>query len=163
MNPPALVTTDRIYRASDLNRRGREVLDAARLSGARIVDTDGTSMVLVPERVLEQTVDRLAMETMLVAAMRAWRELAGGSDVTVEALRWVNRLDADDRATFAEEVVAAFDEAGRTSDPTPLRILLYEWEVTARLPYDKQLNARLAAGFEPGSYAEVERPVDAAP
>ena len=60
-------------------------------------------------------------------------------------------------------VYVAFDEAGRTSDPTPLRILLYEWEVTARLPYDEQLNARLAAGFEPGSYAEVERPVDAAP
>jgi hypothetical protein len=77
MNPPALVTTDRIYRASDLNRRGREVLDAARLSGARIVDTDGTSMVLVPERVLEQTVDRLAMETMLVAAMRAWQAAKG--------------------------------------------------------------------------------------
>lgn len=158
----SLVSADRVYRASDLNRRGREVLDTARASGARIVDTDGTSMVLVTERVLEQTVGRLELATMLVAAMRAWRELANGDDVTVDALRWVNRLDAADRATFAEEVAAAFDEASRTSDPIPLGILLREWEVTARQPYDEHLEARLAAGFDPGAYVEIERPADTA-
>lgn len=158
----SLISADRVYRASDLNRRGREVLDTARASGARIVDTDGTSMVLVTERVLEQTVGRLELATMLVAAMRAWRELANGQDVTVDALRWVNRLDPTDRATFAEEVAAAFDETSRTSDPIPLRILLREWEVTARQPYDEQLKARLAAGFDPGAYVEIERPPDAA-
>lgn len=156
------ISADRVYRASDLNRRGREVLDTARASGARIVDTDGTSMVLVTERVLEQTVGRLESATMLVAAMRAWRELANGDDVTVDALRWVNRLDVDDRATFAEEIARAFDEASRTSDPIPLAVLLREWEVTARQPYDDQVEARLAAGFDPGTYVEIERPADAA-
>ncbi len=163
MDAGIAVSSERVYRASDLNRRGREVLDTARRAGARIVDTDGTSMVLLTERVLEQTAGRLEVATMLVAAMRAWREVSSGVDVTVDQLRWVNRLDDADRQTFAEEVAAAFDEAGRTSDATALRILLHEWEVTARQPYDAQLEARLAGGFEPDDYLEIERPADAAP
>lgn len=156
----SMVSADRVYRVSDLNRRGREVLDTARATGARIVDTDGTAMVLVTERALEQTVGRLETATMLVAAMRAWRDLERGGDVTVDALRWVNRLDADDRATFAQEIAAAFDEASRTSDPIPLGLLLREWEVTARQPYDEQLEARLTAGFDPSHYVELGRPAD---
>ncbi len=155
-----LVTSDRIYRASDLNRRGREVLDTARTSGARIVDTDGTSMVMVPERVLDRAAGRLDVAVMLVAAMRAWRELEAGGDVTVDTLRWINRLDAEDRATLAREVVAAFDEAGRTANALPLGVLLDQWETTASLPYDQEYLARLDDGFDPASYVEAERPTD---
>ena len=36
----SMISADRVYRASDLNRRGREVLDTARATGARIVDAD---------------------------------------------------------------------------------------------------------------------------
>jgi hypothetical protein len=42
------MSTDMIYTASDLDRKRREVADAARRGLARIRDTDGMSLVILP-------------------------------------------------------------------------------------------------------------------
>ena len=158
MTTATLITSDRIFRASDLNRRGREVLDAARATGARIADTDGAAMVMVAEGAVERVLTRLGVAELQVVAMRAWRELDAGRDVTADALRWANRLDADDRKELADDLIAAFDEAGRTGDARPLMLLLAEWRVTAEQPYDVGLLDRLGDGFRPEDYREVGRP-----
>ena len=163
MSRISLVSSDRIYRASDLNRRGREVLTTARASGARIVDTDGTALVMVEEGVLDRALERLGVAEIQIAAMRAWRELAGDRDVTADLMRWANRLHPDDRAILAQELADSLDEAARTGDARELLQMLREWEKTSELPYDQELVDRLAAGFDPSEYIEVLRPTDDEP
>ena len=163
MSRISLVSSDRIYRASDLNRRGREVLTTARASGARIVDTDGTALVMVEEGVLDRALERLGVAEIQIAAMRAWRELAGDRDVTADLMRWANRLHPDDRAILAQELADSLDEAARTGDARELLQMLREWEKTSELPYDQELVDLLAGGFKPEDYIEVGRPTSDPP
>jgi hypothetical protein len=80
------MSTDVIYTASDLDRRRREVTDTARRGLARIRDTDGTGLVLLPAHHYE------VLETVS---------------------RWYDRLDVVERARAkpaAERVPADFGD-----------------------------------------------------
>ncbi|MGH3789201.1 MAG: hypothetical protein ACRDRU_11695 [Pseudonocardiaceae bacterium] len=93
-----------IYTVSDLSRKRREVADVARRGLARIRDTDGTDLVLMPARQYEvlaavsRWADRLGVVERALAKSRAERTLADFGDLT-----WLRHFD-DDLAEFVLEL-----------------------------------------------------------
>jgi hypothetical protein len=150
--------TDVIYTASDLDRKRREVTDTARRGLARIRDTDGTSLVMLPAHHYEvlETVslwhDRLAV----VERARAKREDRTATDFG--DLTWLRHLDDEDLAAFVVEVSAAVSLAYHDDDLTQLEQLVRDWRVTAAELADPARREVLLGGFDSADYVEVARP-----
>jgi hypothetical protein len=104
---------ERTYQASDLAGTGRrEFLDEAKAGSARLRDTDGTSLIMLPEGELSflsmmrgLIADYLALETALGRARedRAVTDFGG--------LAWAEVLDDDDlhelRREYSQELARA--------------------------------------------------------
>jgi hypothetical protein len=60
-----------IYQASDLNRQGRAILDAARQGEARIRDTNGASLLLLSEERVQISTELLQISSNLVTLLEA--------------------------------------------------------------------------------------------
>ena len=154
------MSTDVIYTASDLDRRRREVTDTARRGLARIRDTDGTGLVLLPARhyeVLEAVsrwYDRLDVVERARAKPAADRVPADFGDLT-----WLRHLDDDDLAQLLHEVRAAVSVAYHDDDLTELEQLVRDWRVTADELADPARREVLLGGFDAADYVEAARPV----
>jgi hypothetical protein len=153
------MSTDIIYTASDLDRRRREVTDTARRGVARIRDTDGLGLVLLPARhydVLEAVGrwhDRLEIVERARAKPPGDRVASDFGDLT-----WLRHLDEDDLATFVAEVRAAVSLAYHDDDLGELEQLLRDWRITADELADATRREVLLGGFDPGDYIETTRP-----
>lgn len=150
------VASNVVYRASDLNRRGREILDAAREGGARIADKDGVPLLLIPESEIKAAESASADLELAVCAHEILRDLEESRVVTLADFRWVNRLEADERSEFMAELRESLAPAGTHSDYFDLRTLLGEWEVTSRLPTGSL--GVLEAPYSEDDWVSVERP-----
>ena len=153
------MATDVIYTASDLDRRRREVTDTARRGLARIRDTDGTGLVLLPARhyeVLEAVsrwYDRLDVVERARAKPAAERAPADFGDLT-----WLRHLDDDDLAQFLQEVRAAVSVAYHDDDLSELEQLVRDWRATADELADPARREVLLGGFDAADYVEAARP-----
>jgi hypothetical protein len=153
------MATDVIYTASDLDRRRREVTDTARRGLARIRDTDGTGLVLLPARhyeVLESVsrwYDRLDVVERARAKPAAERVPADFGDLT-----WLRHLDDDDLAQFLHEVRAAVSVAYHDDDLGELEQLVHDWRATADELADPARREVLVGGFDAAEYVEAPRP-----
>lgn len=153
------MATDMIYTASDLDRRRREVTDAARRGLARIRDTDGTGLVLLPARhydVLE-AVSRWYERLDLVGRARA-KPVAERMPADFGDLTWLRHLDDEDLATFLAEVRAAVSIAYHDDDLSELEQLVRDWRTTADELADSARRETLLGGFDPADYVEAPRP-----
>ena len=150
---------DVIYTASDLDRRRREVIDTARRGLARIRDTDGTGLVLLPARhydVLEAVSrwhDRLDVVERARAKPAPDRVAHDYGDLT-----WLRHLDEDDLATFIGEVRAAVLVAYHDDDLTELDQLVRDWRATADELADPARREVLLGGLDPHDYVDAARP-----
>ncbi|MGH3979686.1 MAG: hypothetical protein ACRDRZ_11915, partial [Pseudonocardiaceae bacterium] len=126
------MSSDVIYTVSDLNRKRREVADAARRGLARIRDTDGTGLVLLPARhyeVLEAVsrwADRLGVVERAQTKSRAERQPADFGDLT-----WLRHLDDEDLAQFVTELRQTLSLAYHDEDLTSLDNAVVDWKATA--------------------------------
>lgn len=151
--------TDRVFTVSDLDRRRREVIDAARGGLARIRDTDGTALVLVPARhyrVLE-IVSRWASRIQVVERARA-KPASARSTFDFGDLTWLRHLDDADLDEFVAEMRDAVSVAYHDEETEALETLVREWRTTADELADPTRRDVLLGGFERGDYAEVARP-----
>lgn len=148
-----------IYTASDLDRKRREVTDAARRGLARIRDTDGTGLVLLPARHYEvldavsRWHDRLDVAERAFAKPREDRVPRDFGELT-----WLRHFDDDDLATFIAELRAAVSVAYHDDDLTELDELVRGWRVTAEELADPARRQVLLGDFAAGDFAEVGRP-----
>lgn len=153
------MATDVIYTASDLDRKRREVTDAARMGVARIRDTDGMALVLLPAHhydVLETVSrwhDRLEVVQRARTKPASERVPSDFGDLT-----WLRHLDDDDLATFLTEVRAAVSVAYHDDDLTELEQLVRDWRATADELADPARREVLLGGFDPADYVEASRP-----
>ncbi|MGH3679930.1 MAG: hypothetical protein ACRDT2_06700 [Natronosporangium sp.] len=153
------MSTDVIYTASDLDRKRREVTDAARHGLARIRDTDGTGLVLLPAHHYEvlETVsrwhDRLAVVDRARATSPADRSPTDFGDLT-----WLRHLDDDDLATFVAELRSAVSLAYHDDDLAELERLIQDWRVTADELADSTRREVLLGAFRANDFVEVARP-----
>lgn len=121
-----------IFQASDLNQRGRAVLDAARAGEARVRDKDGLSFIVLPEQrlqalatVVKAAVNLVALEQAMDATPES-RSLRDYGDWT-----WLRAFDDDDLQEFIAEMRDALLVAGREESPLTVADTLHRWRVTA--------------------------------
>lgn len=150
-----------VFQASDLNQRGRAVLDAARTSEARVRDKDGTGLVVIREHrfrtlrtALDTTANLMAVEQMLDVD-RSERTLRDYGDWT-----WLRVFDDDDMQGFVREMRDALLVAGREESVVQVEETLERWRITARQLSDPQRKAILLHGekLDGDKFIEVERP-----
>lgn len=156
-----MVNASIVFQASDLNQRGRAVLDAARNGEARVRDKDGTSLLVVPEyrfrtltTILSATANLMAIEQMLDVDRDA-RSLRDYGDWT-----WLRLFDDEDIDEFVREMRDALLVAGREESSTPVGETLERWQVTAQQLSDPQRRAILLdrENISPDDFVEVTRP-----
>jgi hypothetical protein len=153
------MATDVIYTASDLDRRRREVTDTARRGLARIRDTDGMGLVLLPARHYEvlETVSRWYERLEVVERARA-KPAADRVPADFGELTWLRHLDDDDLAQFLREVRAAVSVAYHDDDLSELEQLVRDWRATADELADPARREVLLGGFDAADYVEAPRP-----
>jgi hypothetical protein len=150
---------DVIYTASDLDRRRREVTDTARRGLARIRDTDGTGLVLLPARHYEvlETVSRWYDRLDVVERTRA-KPAGERLPADFGELTWLRHLDDDDLAQFLQEVRAAVSVAYHDDDLSELEQLVRDWRATADELADPARREVLLGGLDTADYVEAARP-----
>jgi hypothetical protein len=149
-----------IYQASDLNQRGRNILDAARSGEARLRDKDGFSLVMVPEArlaaltaVARAAASLAALEHALAAQSSLPLDLASYGDWP-----WLRVFDAEDLQEFIRELREAVIVAGREEATGLLDETLYRWRVTAEALEDPLRRSVLLGTPGAEDFVEVSRP-----
>src|SRR3972149_3656246 len=98
-----------VFQASDLNQKGRALLDAARAGWARLRDKDGVSLVMLPEqrvdallRIASTVANLLTMERSIAHQHEGPLDLASFGEWT-----WLRLLDEEDLAEVIRDMHAA--------------------------------------------------------
>jgi hypothetical protein len=149
---------ERIYLASDLAQKRREVIDEARSDFAQIRDTDGTSLVMLEQRRFDFLRGMLGLVAKWVRLDLALsRPFAERHSTDFGEFAWLESFDQDDQETFHSELLEAINLAVANSDLAPIKTCIDDWQRTARaLSNEKVKRALTAAGDD--DYAEVKRP-----
>ncbi|HYO53576.1 hypothetical protein [Archangium sp.] len=149
-----------IYLASDLSTKRRDVLNAARAGLARIRDTDGLGLVLVPQRNFEILRAYRELLAKLLMLESAWKRPASErcpSDFGEFA--WLVAFDEDDQKSFHRELLDASIQALATDSFDPVNACVEDWRMTARsLSKEKSRRVLTAPGDDLSTFEEVERP-----
>lgn len=153
------MTAEVIYTASDLDRKRREVTDAARRGLARIRDTDGMGLVLLPARHYEVLESVSRWHDRLDVAERA-RAKPAQDRVPHDfgELTWLRHLDDDDLAVCLAELRAAVSVAYHDDDLSELDELVRDWRATADELADPVRRQVLLGGFAAGDFVEAAEP-----
>ncbi len=155
-----------IFQSSDLNRRGRAVLDAAREGIARIRDTDGASLVLTREESLEAMRHQLDAMRQLADAMASFITLDRALDhehrqpllSELGQWTWMRRLPTEDVGAFLRDIGDALYESCREMSAAPLATVVDDWKATAEALEDPLARETLLGTSAPGDYVEIKRP-----
>src|SRR5438309_1968950 len=103
---------DRVYLASDLAQRRREVIDEARSDFAQIRDTDGTSLVMLEQGRFDFLRGMLALVPKWVRLDLALnRPFAERQSTDFGELAWLESFDQEDQETFRGELLEAINLA----------------------------------------------------
>lgn len=132
------------FQATDLARRSREVLSAARtVTGAIIRDKDGESLLVEPAaragRIRYER-DGMRSALRLLRLLSLPREVR--DPVLYGELAWLAALPAEAQEQFVWEFVRGL-EAMDATGPEPVEQVLYEWRQTARAWADEDLRGEL--------------------
>lgn len=153
------------YVPSDLQRRYRTILDEAKAGEARVRDSDGTTILLLPEadvqafRQISSAASNLARVERVAEAMVTRRPaLAEYGD-----WRWLHVFDADDLREFIREVREAIIVGAREGSTALLDEQLHAWQITGRQADDPLFRTILTGGAVEEDFVEVRRPEAAAP
>ncbi len=138
------IAPDTTFQATDLARRSRDVLSAARTStGAIIRDKDGESLLVEPAARSGRVRYELAGMRNAVRLLRLLDLPEGLRDpVLYGEFAWAAALPEDDQKQFAWEFVRTLESIEATG-PEPIEQLLYEWRQTARAWVDEDLRGEL--------------------
>ena len=149
-----------IFQASDLNQKGRAVLDAARAGWARLRDKDGVSLVMLPERRVDALLKVAnAVANLLVIERAIAQKQEGQLDLTsLGEWTWLRVFDKEDLAQFIDEIRDAVIVAAREESAELLDETLQRWRVTADVLQDPIRREILLGADREEDYMEVSRP-----
>lgn len=148
-----------MYRAGELGEEAREIVAAARSGMARVEDTDGTSLVVMPEARLAVLTDlvRCASQHLVIESVLRLPP-ADRSPASHGEHPWLQVFDDDDLSTFATELGDALLVAAGGGSTADLNRLVADWRVTAEVLADRASRDVLLGAHEPGDLLEVTRP-----
>jgi hypothetical protein len=152
-------TVETIYQASDLAQRRREFIDEARRGCARLRDTDGVSLVMVPSSAFEVLVslrDWFARDLRLEDVLgRPWAERR---PIEFGDLAWLCVFDDDDQMAFHRELHEALMLTLASDSTEPVDRCVREWRTTARALSDTARRTVLVGAVTEDDFEEVARP-----
>lgn len=151
---------DRIYQASDLASKRRELMDAARLGLAQIRDTDGTGLVMLPQdrfdylRAVREQFGRFIALVGTFERPAAERRATDFGDFA-----WLTAFDEDDQFAFRSELLEALVQSLAQDSVEPAERCISEWRTTARaLSNEKSRRILTGPGDDDAVFEEVGRP-----
>jgi hypothetical protein len=160
------LATARIHQASELNARYRQILDEAKASGvARLRDSDGTSIVIVPESEIAELESMRGTYDVIARAVRGFLviETAVRDDRRPEGLElgdwpWLREFDLDDFTTFVADLRLAISEAVWQLEAAPIVDVLTGWRKSADALNDPLSRDTLLGHSTAHDYVEARRP-----
>lgn len=160
------LATARIHQASELNARYRQILDEAKTSGiARLRDSDGTAIVIVPESEIAEFESTRGTYDLITRVVRSFLvvETAVREGRCPEGLElgdwpWLREFDLDDLTTFVVELRRAISEALSQLESTPIVGVLGGWRKTADALSDPLSRGTLLGRGTADEYVEARRP-----
>lgn len=78
-------------------------------------------------------------------------------DLLPQVFPWIRFLPADDRISFAQELIDVMEASGQLDSPVPVLHLIAQWQHTAEIYADPDLLAALRSE-EAGDFGPVPRP-----
>jgi hypothetical protein len=149
-----------IYQASDLNQKGRTILDEARNGEAHVRDKDGFALVMVPETRLSALTAVSRAAANLASLEEAFAQQA---DVVLPLASygdwpWLRAFDREDLEEFAGEMREALIIGGREESVDVLEETLHRWRVTASALDDPLRRSVLLGRHAADDFVEVSRP-----
>lgn len=155
-----MVVSSTVFQASDLNQKGRALLDAARAGLARLRDKDGLSLVMLPEervdallKIANAVANLLTLEHALGHKSQGQLDLASFGEWT-----WLRVFDNEDLTEFVAEMHEAVIVAAREQSANLLDETLHRWRVTADVLSDPLRREVLLSREREEDYVEVSRP-----
>jgi hypothetical protein len=158
---------DSVYQASDLNRRGRAILDDARKGLARVRDTDGLSLVITPESRLGELEDLRAIADWVASYVALEAAVVHGDPdrIPLAALgswTWLRHLPPADLSEFVNEIRDGLVASCREHSIAPADQVLDEWRETAEALSDPASRETLLAESPAAEdWVDVDRPESA--
>lgn len=148
------------YLPTDLQRRYRVVLDEARAGEARLRDSDGMTLLLLPEAQV-QTLRRVSAAAANLAGVE--RLVEGLPDRRPELAEygewsWLRVFDAEDLREFIRDVREAIIVGAREGSTVLLDEHLRAWRITAEQADDPLFRSILLSGAAEADFVEVSRP-----
>jgi hypothetical protein len=160
------IATPTIYQSSDLNQRGRAVLDAAREGFVRVRDKDGASLVMTREERFDELQRSNAVGNGLAHAMASFMLIEQAVEHRTDAKPaladmgdwvWVRYLPVEDLHEFVTEIHDALYQSCREFSLEPLQDSLDAWRETAMALRDPLSRETLLQDSH-DDYVEVPRP-----
>jgi hypothetical protein len=145
---------------TDLQRRYRAILDEARAGEARVRDSDGTNILLLPEAKV-QVLRQVGAAAANLAAIESLLEVVDTRSPTIAEYgdwSWLRVFDAEDLREFIRDIREAVVVGVREGSTALLDEQLRAWRVTAEQADDPLFRSILAGGASEADFVEVQRP-----
>jgi hypothetical protein len=148
------------YLPTDLQRHYRSILDEAKVGEARVRDSDGTSILLIPEAQVHALRQVSAAAANLAAVETVAEAMASRCPGLTEygEWSWLRVFDADDLREFIRDIREAIVVAAREGSSALLEEQLRAWHVTAQQATDPVFRDILRGGASEGNFVEVGGP-----
>ncbi len=148
-----------IFQPSDLNKRGRTIIDAARESYARLRDKDGVSLIILKEESL-QTLETIS-KTLKNYIPLEHSLLHGSGKPEISDFgdwSWLRVFDQDDLADFLHEIREALMLSTTEGTTEYVDDALNAWRTTAEALDDPTRREILLGDISDDDFTEVDRP-----
>lgn len=152
------MSSSTVYQASDLSQRRREVLNEARAGYARIRDTDGTSLLMLPEEMVRLNEELTRWARALIPLLRTQGRKPLAEAIAGSELSWLKLLPSDDVDEFLEEIASALQFAIDARDIDGLITTIDDWRTTALALRDSVNHEILLGHPSENDFVEVARP-----
>ena len=148
------------YLPTDLQRRYRAILDEARHGEARVRDSDGTNILLLPEESV-QTLRRVNAAAANLAVVEGVLEIIVARRPAVSEYgdwSWLRAFDAEDLREFIRDIREAIVVGVHEGSTVLLEGQLRAWRTTAEQAGDPLVRSILMGGSSEADFVEVGRP-----
>lgn len=150
------------FRGSDLQRRYRTVLDAAKVSPVQVTDSDGTQLAVADWDEMKFAWTFMRITDAIAQFHFAWRRHrteAPEQWVAMTPFPFLAVFDVNDVDEFSAELTENLEEAVRRRDLTGFLGNLRAWESSAETYNDEPMLAQMNEPVDSDEIVEVGRPV----
>jgi hypothetical protein len=158
---PAARVAPTVFRASDLQRQYRTVLDQAKSSTTLILDSDNSVLAIEPWRDLRRVqilASLLVDVARFTAAQDSHHDEADAGWTKMTAYPWLASLPRERVEEFSEGLLPYLLEAVRRQDLDGFVGYLQSWHAASELWSDESLARRLSESLDDEEFEEIQLP-----